>query len=97
VQFVGNGEGGEDRGFLSVHRGGGVRDGAHFFIHIGGQFLYVGGIEIADDGIGLPVDLDSGWHVRLAAGPGGKGSTGRRAASSGSWVVSLLGSKEPTL
>jgi hypothetical protein len=36
----------------------------------------------------LPVDLHSGWHVRLAAGPRGKGSTGRRAVGSGSRVGS---------
>jgi hypothetical protein len=35
--------------------------------------LHVGGIEIACDGISLPIDLDSGrWHLRLAARPKGK-------------------------
>ena len=60
VEFVGNGESGEDGGFLGVHSAGGVRDRAHLFIHIGGKFLDVSGIEIARDGISLAVDLDSG-------------------------------------
>lgn len=64
VQFVGDSQRSKDRCFLRVHGGGGVGDGAHFFIHIGGKFLDVGGIEIAGDGIGLAEDLDSGrrWH-----------------------------------
>jgi len=60
VKLVGDGESGEYGGFLRVHCAGGVRDGAHFFIHIGGKFLHVSGIEIARDGIGLAVNLDSG-------------------------------------
>ena len=60
VKFVGDGEGGEYGGFLRVHCAGGVRDGAHFFIHIGGKFLHVSGIEIARDRIALAVNLDSG-------------------------------------
>ena len=64
MQFISNGQSGEDGGFLRVHGGSGVGDGAHFFIHIGGKFLHVGGIEVASDGIGLTEDLDSGgrWH-----------------------------------
>ena len=72
VQLVGDGQGGEDRGFLGVHGPGGVGDGAHFFIDIGGEFLDVGGIEIASDGIGLAEDLDSGGHLVLALRPEGK-------------------------
>lgn len=60
VQFVGDGQSGEHRGFLRVHGGSGVGDGAHFFIHVGGKFLDVGGIEIARNRIGLAEDLNPG-------------------------------------
>ena len=60
VKFVGDGESGEDGGFLRVDGARSVGDGAHFFIHIGGKFLDVGGFEIARDGIGLAEDVDSG-------------------------------------
>jgi hypothetical protein len=65
VKLIGDGQGREDRGFLRVHGAGGVGDGAHFFIDIGGKFLHVGGVEIARDRIGLAEDLDSGrrWHM----------------------------------
>lgn len=60
VQLVGDGQSGKDRGLLRVHRAGGVRNDAHFFIDVSGKFLYVGGIEIPRDGIRLPEDLNSG-------------------------------------
>jgi hypothetical protein len=60
VQFVGDGQSGQHRGFLRVHGGSGVGDGAHFFIHVSGKFLDVGGIEIARNRIGLAEDLNPG-------------------------------------
>lgn len=57
VQFIGDGQSGQNRNLLRVHRRGGVGDRLHLFIHVFRELLNVARVEVTLYRVGLSEDL----------------------------------------
>ena len=58
VEFVGDGEGGEDGNFLRVDRGCGRRDGVHFFVDVLSKLVDIRFVQLAANRVRLAEYFD---------------------------------------